>query len=176
MPWEVLSSSRGWERWGPIHLVPPQMWFWGWGLPVGSAPPPKSLLDGDPSLALTSVALPRSAWPWLGIGAGAWWGRGTGTGGTGMGFGALSQAGGLEMLSGGGKEGSDPVPLLPAPPVLSPPGGSPGSPLPGAHRGSSVALPQRAAAVPGHGSIPPSPQHPSSETCSAWILEGFLPH
>lgn len=60
------------------------------------------------------------------------------------------------------------------PPVLSPPGGGPGSPLPGAHRGSSVALPQRAAAVPGHGSIPPSPQHPSSETCSAWIFGVFF--
>lgn len=85
MPWEVLSSSRGWERRGPIRPVPPFDVVLGLGAACGVSPPKKSLLGGGPSLALTFVALPRSAWPWLGIGAGAWWGRGTGTGGTGMG-------------------------------------------------------------------------------------------
>lgn len=25
MPWEVLSSSQGWELWGPVQPVPPHV-------------------------------------------------------------------------------------------------------------------------------------------------------
>lgn len=175
MPWEVLSSSWGWERRGPIRPVPPFDVVLGLGAACGVSPPKKIPVrwGSQPGTdfcgtATLGVALARHRGR---CAVGTWHGdRRHGDGG----LGPSARPGDWRCSQVAVRKG---LTLSPScqPPVLSPPGGIPGSPLPGAHRGSSVALPQRAAAVPGHGSIPPSPQHPSSETCSAWILEAFLP-
>lgn len=49
MPWEMLSSSQGWEPWGPVHFVPPTVY---WQLPIGLAHPPAPCLPSGRSSSL----------------------------------------------------------------------------------------------------------------------------
>lgn len=115
MPWEVLSSSRCWERWGPVRPVPPPPdVVSGPGAACGVSPPHLPVRWGSqPGMefcgtAMLGMALARHRGPVRG--GDVAWGRG---------LGALGQARGLETSSGGGKEGPDPVPLLPAPPCCA---------------------------------------------------------